>query len=151
MNQSTESTTPRVAIISASWHADIVHQARDSIITELGAGVSTETLSVPGAYEIPLHAKLLAKSGRYDAIIACGLVVDGGIYRHDFVASAVIQGLMQVQLDTEIPVFSVVLTPHQFHETATHQAFFHEHFVQKGQEAAQACRETLDSLRAIRG
>ena len=151
MNQSNDPSQPRVAIISASWHAEIVHQARDSIIAELGDSIHTETVSVPGAYEIPLHAKLLAKSGRFDAIVACGLVVDGGIYRHDFVATAVIDGLMQVQLETEVPVFSVVLTPHQFHEHATHLHFFHEHFVHKGKEAAAAVRQTLESLRAIKG
>jgi 6,7-dimethyl-8-ribityllumazine synthase len=106
---------------------------------------------VPGAYEIPLHVQLLAKSGRFDAIIACGLVVDGGIYRHDFVARAVIDGLMRVQLDTEVPVFSVVLTPHHFHEHDEHQRYFREHFVKKGIEAAQACQATLSSLRAITG
>ncbi|MHA7881394.1 MAG: 6,7-dimethyl-8-ribityllumazine synthase [Saccharospirillum sp.] len=154
MNQ-TETNPTRVAIISASWHTDIVHQARDAIVNSLqhpaSGGLITECLAVPGAYEIPLHAKLLAKSGRFDALIACGLVVDGGIYRHDFVANAVIHGLMQVQLECEVPVFSVVLTPHHFHEHAEHQTFFKEHFVKKGQEAADACRQTLASLKSIRG
>lgn len=154
MNQ-TQSNPARIAIISASWHTDIVHQARDAIVNSLqqpaSGGFVTECLDVPGAYEIPLHAKLLAKSGRFDAIIACGLVVDGGIYRHDFVANAVIHGLMQVQLDCEVPVFSVVLTPHHFHDHEEHRTFYTEHFVKKGQEAADACRQTLASLRSIKG
>lgn len=159
MNQS---STPRntdrhhtnVAVISASWHADIVDQASNTIESELkqaDTSMQVEHLRVPGAYEIPLHAKLLAKSGRFDAIIACALVVDGGIYRHDFVAQAVIDGLMRAQLDTEVPVFSVVLTPHHFHEHDEHQQYFREHFVKKGKEAARACHETLASLRAITG
>lgn len=153
MNQTYPIAT-RVAIISASWHPDIVGQATDAIVAEFQ---NTETLSVeieqftvPGAYEIPLHAKVLAETKRYDAIIACGLVVDGGIYRHDFVASAVIDGLMRVQLDTLVPVFSVVLTPHHFHDHAEHHRFYREHFVKKGTEAAQACRQTLTSLRALK-
>jgi 6,7-dimethyl-8-ribityllumazine synthase len=73
-------------------------------------------------------------------------VVDGGIYRHDFVASTVISGLMQVQLTTEVPVFSVVLTPHHFHEHDIHQTFFREHFLTKGAEAAQAVAKTLASF-----
>lgn len=64
-----------------------------------------------GAFEIPLHTRRLAESGSYDAIVAAGLVVDGGIYRHEFVAEAVIGGLMQVQLETGVPVISAVLTP----------------------------------------
>lgn len=80
------------------------------------------------------------------AIVAAGLVVDGGIYRHDFVAATVVQALMQVQLETDTPVFSVVLTPHHFHEHQTHRRFFHDHFRIKGAEAAQACAQTLASL-----
>src|SRR5690606_29533577 len=91
-------------------------------------------LEVPGAFEIPLHALRLAQSGQYEAIIACGFVVDGGIYRHEFVASAVINGLMQVQLQAGVPVFSAVLTPHNFHEDEDHMEFFSKHFVKKGTE-----------------
>jgi 6,7-dimethyl-8-ribityllumazine synthase len=91
----------RVALISSSWHSDIVAQSRNAVLAEL-AGVQVDQFEVPGAFEIPLHAKMLAQTGRYDAIIACGLVVNGGIYRHEFVASAVIAGLMRVQLDTGV-------------------------------------------------
>jgi len=107
-------------------------------------------IDVPGAFEIPLHAATLAKSGRFDAIVACGLVVDSGIYRHDFVATAVIDGLMRVQLDTEVPVFSCVLTPHHFHEHEEHRRYFSTHFVTKGGEAARACVNTVQSLRRVR-
>ena len=67
-------------------------------------------------------------------------VVDGGIYRHEFVADAVIGGLMRVQLDTGVPVISAVLTPHHFHEHETHRAFFFEHLETKGAEAAARLR-----------
>jgi 6,7-dimethyl-8-ribityllumazine synthase len=66
------------------------------------------------------------------------LVVDGGIYRHDFVAQAVVDGLMRASLDSGVPVLSVSLTPHHFQETAHHMAIYSEHFVTKGREAAQA-------------
>lgn len=144
---------PRVALIQASWHAEIVGQAREGFLAELARlGCATDAVqvfTVPGAFEIPLHAKKLAASGRFDAVVATGLVVDGGIYRHDFVATAVIDGLMRVQLDTEVPVFSVVLTPHHFHEHEQHQRYFHTHFVTKGAEAARACVMTLASLQQV--
>ena len=70
----------------------------------------------------------------------------GGIYRHDFVAHAVIDGLMRVQLDTGVPVISAVLTPHHFHEHAEHRRYFSEHFVVKGGEAARACLATVAAL-----
>ena len=104
---------------------------------------------MPGAFEIPLHLQRLARSGQYDALIACGLVVNSGIYRHEFVASAVIDALMRIQLDTGVPVFSVVLTPRDFHSHEEHQNFFRTHFITKGQEAAQACLATLDSLSTL--
>ncbi len=137
----------RVAVICASWHAHIVGQASQSLLAELARqGLPTsqvDVLHVPGAFEIPLLAQRLAQHGRHSAIVACGLVVDGGIYRHDFVASAVIDGLMRVQLDTGVPVFSCVLTPQAFHEHDEHQAFFARHFVTKGQEVARALVQTL--------
>ena len=82
----------------------------------------------------------------YSAVAAAAFVVDGGIYRHEFVAQTVIAALMQVQLATETPIFSVVLTPHHFHEHQVHQDFFGAHFRIKGQEAAEACVGTLESL-----
>lgn len=148
------SRDPRIAFIHATWHRDIVERARDSFIEEAARlGVDTRSvdiIEVPGAFEIPLHAKLIAQTGEYAAIVACGFVVDGGIYRHEFVADAVISGLMRVQLDTEVPVFSVVLTPQHFHEHEQHHRFFFDHFVVKGKEAARACVQTLASLTAIR-
>jgi 6,7-dimethyl-8-ribityllumazine synthase len=154
MTSSSSNTTPiRVAFIQATWHADIVNQARDGFLGEMARQnverSSIDVFELPGAFEIPLHAKKLAQSGKFDAIVACGLVVDGGIYRHDFVANAVIQGLMSVQLDTGVPVFSAVLTPHHFHSHDEHQQFFGDHFVQKGVEVARACLNTVESLRKL--
>jgi 6,7-dimethyl-8-ribityllumazine synthase len=144
---------PRVALISAGWHREIVLAGVTAMRAEFErCRVPPDQLlhvQVPGAFEIPLHAMRLARSGRVDAVIACALVVNGGIYRHEFVAAAVIDGLMRVQLDTDVPVFSAVLTPHDFHEHEVHQRFFREHFVTKGTEAAQACLQTLASLRQL--
>lgn len=153
-SQQAESRASRIAFVHSAWHQDIVEQARKGFAAEwktLGLDArSIDTFEVPGAFEIPLHAQLLAGTSRYLAIVAAGFVIDGGIYRHDFVADAVIKGLMQVQLETEVPVFSVVLTPHHFHSHADHQRFFHDHFRIKGREAAQACAATIKSLDAIR-
>ena len=143
----------RVAIISAGWHTDIVYQSRDAAhktLQEAGVPASRiDLFDVPGAFEIPLMAKRLANKKQYDAIIACALVVNGGIYRHEFVSSAVIDGLMRVQLDTEVPVFSVVLTPKDFHEHGDHLKFFSDHFVKKGAEAARACVATIAALHKL--
>ena len=154
MNQTPSFPSPAtVAIICAGWHQDIVHQARDAAVAEFERnGLPAAQIAhfeVPGAFEIPLLAQRLARSGRYDAIVACALVVNGGIYRHEFVTSAVIDGLMRVQLDTGVPVMSAVLTPRDFHEHEEHVDFFRAHFVKKGAEVAGACLRTMAQLRAL--
>ena len=140
----------RIAFIQSGWHADIVDEARKGFFAEMVRNGVPETLidrfEVPGAFEIPLQAKLLAKTWSYAAIVAAGIVVDGGVYRHEFVAETVIRALMQVQLETETPVFSAVLTPHHFHEHDTHRQFFRDHFKVKGEEVALACCQMMDLM-----
>ena len=130
-------THTRYAFIKANWHADIVRQALVGF-QQLVPADQIEVFDVPGAFEMPLQARNLAMTGRYQAVIAAALVVDGGIYRHDFVAQAVVDGLMRAGLDSGVPVLSVSLTPHHFHETDHHRNIFKSHFVQKGREAAEA-------------
>ncbi|TFW09356.1 6,7-dimethyl-8-ribityllumazine synthase [Oxalobacteraceae bacterium OM1] len=147
-------TQTRIAFVQSCWHRDIVDRSRDAFLAEMEKlGYPRERIDlyeVAGAFEIPLHAKLLARSGRYAAIVGAGLVVNGGIYRHEFVAQAVISGLMQVQLETDVPVLSAVLTPHHFHGHEEHHAFFHEHFVVKGQEAAHACADIVGKVSRLK-
>ncbi|WP_163848838.1 6,7-dimethyl-8-ribityllumazine synthase [Pseudooceanicola aestuarii] len=130
-------TLARYAFVKANWHSDIVDRALDGFLRIIPAE-QVDVYDVPGAFEMPLVARDLAATGRYAAIACAAFVVDGGIYRHDFVAAAVVEGLMRAGMDTGVPVLSVSLTPHQYQETAHHDAIFRAHFVQKGEEAAQA-------------
>lgn len=133
--------SPKFAFIKAGWHADIVDQALAGFrekLAEIAPDAVVEVFGVPGAFEMPLLAQKLAATGEYDAVAAAALVVDGGIYRHDFVAQAVVSGLMEAGLKTGIPVLSVSLTPHHFQPTEEHVGFFRAHFVKKGHEAAEA-------------
>ena len=75
--------------------------------------------------------------------------MDGGIYRHDFVAQAVVNGLMQAGLETGVPILSVSLTPHHYQETDHHNRIYREHFVTKGREAAEAAL-SMTALQADR-
>src|ERR1700722_20019795 len=92
----------RVAFVQSAWHREVVEECRIAFLDEIEArGIERariDLFEVPGSFEIPLHAQLLAKTRRYTAIVAAGLVVDGGIYRHEFVADTVIKALMDVQL-----------------------------------------------------
>ncbi len=156
MNQSMTDNQSQnlVAFVKARWHADIVDQCHGAFEAELGrlsdGRLGVEAFEVPGAFEIPLLARDLARSGRYRAIVGSAFVVNGGIYRHEFVAETVVGALMQVQMETDLPVFSTVLTPHNFHESEEHRRFFHEHFRVKGREAAAACVAMLAARESVK-
>lgn len=145
----------KIAFIRARWHSEIVDQAFEGFKAQAAElGFSAENIVVfdaPGAFEIPFLAKVIAENQTVDAIVGAAWVVDGGIYRHDFVASAVVDGLMQVQLSTGVPVFSVSLTPHQYQETAFHNETYIRHMYAKGQEAAKAVAAQLQVLASIQG
>ncbi|MGO7585884.1 6,7-dimethyl-8-ribityllumazine synthase [Rhizobium ruizarguesonis] len=130
-------TPTRYAFIKASWHADIVDRALDGF-HQLVPPEQVDVFDVPGAFEMPLLSRDLAATGRYAAVVAAAFVVDGGIYRHEFVAQAVVDGLMRAGMDTGVPVLSVSLTPHQYQETEHHKQIYRAHFVEKGREAAKA-------------
>lgn len=130
-------TQTRYAFIKANWHSEIVEQALAGFCELIPPG-QVDVFDVPGAFEMPLLARDLAKTGKYAAVVAAALVVDGGIYRHEFVAQAVVDGLMRAGMDSGIPVLSVSLTPHHFRETEHHLQIYRSHFVEKGREAARA-------------
>lgn len=76
-------------------------------------GVSDDDITlawVPGAYEIPLIAKKMSKSGKYDAVICLGAVIRGATSHYDYVCNEVSKGIAQVSLESEIPVLFGVLT-----------------------------------------
>jgi len=143
----------KIAYVQAAWHAEITDRCKHAFTAELAKRGYDERnvdfFSAPGSLEIPLMAKKLAKTGKYAAVCFSGLVVDGGIYRHDFVAQAVLQGIVQTSLETELPILSAVLTPHHFHEHAVHEDFFREHMVTKGKELASACLSIMENLAAV--
>lgn len=139
--------TLKIAFIKAHWHADIVNQVFKGFEADMASQsrkVAISVYDVPGAFEMPLLAKKLGETGRFDAIVAAALVVNGGIYRHEFVAQAVVTGLMDAQMATGVPTFSVSLTPHHFHDSEVHHDFYFDHFLKKGAEAANAVRMVAD-------
>ncbi|PWR00684.1 6,7-dimethyl-8-ribityllumazine synthase [Leucothrix pacifica] len=137
----------RICFIHATWHSDLVNNLKNHFLErsatyQLSAD-QVDMVAVPGSLEIPLQAKLRLKTGRYDAVVVAGLVTDGGIYRHEFVAQAVLDSIMQLQMEFETPIVYAVLTPHHFHDHAAHEGFFAEHMKEKGVETAEALYKTL--------
>src|SRR5262249_61944024 len=83
-----------IAYIQASWHTEITDHCKEAFLTEIAAhGCRVELFSAPGSLEIPLMAKRLAKTGRYAAVCASGLVVHGGIYRPEVGGPAGLPGI----------------------------------------------------------
>ena len=142
----------QLAIIQSCWHKDIVDQFRlsfvDQISTLIDDTVSTEIIEAPGVVEIPLLTKLAAQSRQYDAIVVTGLIVDHGVYRHEFVAQSVMDSIMGIQLASEVPVIYGILTAQDFMSEGREQFFF-DHFKVKGLEAANACAKTLVNVRKL--
>ncbi|MSP22761.1 MAG: 6,7-dimethyl-8-ribityllumazine synthase [Dehalococcoidia bacterium] len=145
----------KIAYVQAGWHQEITDGCKESFFEEIArhghAAADIEIFTVPGSLEIPLVAKRLAESRRFAAICASGLVVDGGIYRHEFVAQAVLNGIVQVSLETGVPVLSAVLTPQHFQEHEAHLRFFKEHMHVKGAELGSACAAMIKTLATLPG
>lgn len=138
----------KIAIIKAGWHTEMVDSAEKSFRAAMEkAGfpkTSIDTFEMPGSLEIPLAGKKLLESG-YDIAVGIGFIVNGGIYRHEFVAQAVVDGIVNASLQTGKPFLSVALTPITFTEgNPHHEKFFVDHMVIKGQEAAEACLSMLE-------
>ena len=74
------------------------------------AGKDVDVVHVPGAFELPLTAKKLAKTGRYDALIAIGCVIRGETSHYDYVCSETARGLQLAQMDSGVPIMFCVLT-----------------------------------------
>ena len=88
----------------------LVEGAHDAIARHGGSLDNVENFWVPGAFEIPLIAKKLAESGKYDAVICLGAVIRGGTPHFDYVAGEAAKGIGQAGLQTGVPVIFGILT-----------------------------------------
>lgn len=104
----------KLALISSKFNSDITEKLKSGAIQAfVDQGGQKEQLSfyeVPGAFELPLVAKRVAKTKKYDAILCLGAVIKGETAHFEYVASATIQGINKVSIETEIPILSGVLT-----------------------------------------
>lgn len=102
------------AIVLARWNefigGKLLHGARDALLRHEVRDEDIDLIWAPGAFEIPLVAKRLAVTGRYDAIICLGAVIRGATPHFDYVASEVSKGIANVGLETGVPVIFGVLT-----------------------------------------
>ena len=95
-----------VGIVRATWNPDVVERLAAGTqrgLSELGVTETTE-VTVPGCFEIPLAAKLLAETGQVDAIVTIGAVIRGETTHYELVSEGAAQGAMAAQLTTGIPI-----------------------------------------------
>ncbi len=104
----------RFALIVSRFNDFIVRKlmegAVDALVRHGAEEKNLEVIKVPGAFEIPLVAKKLARSGKYDAVICLGAVIRGATPHFEYVAAEVSKGIAAVNLETEVPVTFGVLT-----------------------------------------
>jgi len=84
--------------------------ANDALVRHGVAAEDVDVAWVPGAFEIPLVAEKLASSGRYDAVVALGVVIRGGTPHFEYIAAEVSKGVAKISLDTGVPVMFGVIT-----------------------------------------
>jgi 6,7-dimethyl-8-ribityllumazine synthase len=124
----------------------LLEGAIDCIIRHGGSKENIDIVKVPGSFEIPLTAKKLAKSGKYDAVICLGAVIRGSTPHFDYVANEVTKGIAQVSLETEVPISYGILTTDTI-EQAVERAG--TKMGNKGFDAAMVAIEMANVLKSI--
>ena len=142
----------RIGIVVARFNEFITDKLLGGAVDGLKSHEVSEDLIdvawVPGAFEIPLAAKAMAESGKYDAVICLGAVIRGATSHYDYVCSEVSKGVAQVALQSGLPVMFGVLTTdtiEQAIERAGSKAG------NKGFDCATGAIEMINLLRGIRG
>jgi 6,7-dimethyl-8-ribityllumazine synthase len=137
----------KIGIVMSRFSENICDGLRDACLRELAVlGVSAadvQLASVPGALEIPLVLQTMAKSGRFDALVAIGAVIRGETYHFELVANESGSGVSRVALDCAIPVANAVLTTEDDDQALVRME-------EKGRDAARVAVEMARLQQALR-
>lgn len=138
-----------VAIIASSWH-DVVMDAliANAVGTCKEAGADVTLVRVPGSFELGVAALRAARTGRFDAIVALGVIIRGGTPHFEFVSSATTEALNRVSLDTGVPVGFGVLTCDDEAQAIARAGLPHSS-ENKGREAAEAALVMVREFRSL--
>jgi 6,7-dimethyl-8-ribityllumazine synthase len=137
----TSANTGRFLIIVARFNDMITRcllTGAEDVFKESGLAEVTETIWVPGCFEIPAVAAKAARSGRYSAIITLGAVIRGETPHFDFVAGECARGVMDVSVETGVPVIFGVLTTNTVEQALNRSGI---KYGNKGRDAASAAIE----------
>ncbi|MEA2108299.1 MAG: 6,7-dimethyl-8-ribityllumazine synthase [Pseudomonadota bacterium] len=140
----------RIAVVISRFNSFITERLLEGALDALQRhGVdpdSCQVYRIPGAFETPLVAKKLAKSGKFDGIICLGAVIKGDTPHFDYVSAEVSKGIAQTSLETELPIAFGILTTNNV-EQAIERAGTKSG--NKGWDAAVSLLETIDLLHNI--
>ena len=152
LQASRQASGRRFAIVVSSFNKEITDgllRGAHATLMEAGANSADATIvHVPGAFEIPLAARRLATSERYDAVVCLGCLVKGDTMHFEYIAEAVSHGIMAVSADTGVPVTFGVLTTLTEDQAVARAA---DGPGNKGREAALAAVEMVSIVEAIDG
>jgi 6,7-dimethyl-8-ribityllumazine synthase len=141
----------RIAIVVSRFNDDVTRRllrgAREALQKHGVAEEEIDVFWVPGSLELPVTALALAEKGEHDAIVALGAVIRGETFHFEIVSTQAAQGLMQVQLDTGVPIAFGVLTTEDRDQALARSGPTNN----KGADAAEAAIETANLLREIQG
>jgi len=144
------SAQARFAIVMSRFNEEVCHGLRRgslSYLNEMGLKESQiDLFEAPGAFETPLIAQKLAKTGRYDGVICLGCVIKGDTAHFEFISLGTSMGIMQAMLQTETPIAFGILTTYTDEQA---EARSRDNAENKGREAAAACFETASLLLKI--
>ena len=141
----------RVAVVAARFNEDIVNELLAGCVRRIGELKLDESRvdvhRVPGAFELPLAAKLLARTKRFNAVICLGCVIRGDTPHFDYVAGECARGVQRVALDEAVPVIFGVLTTDTEEQARDRAGGKHGH---AGERAADAAAEMIALAAQVR-
>lgn len=145
----------KIGIAVARWNDAITRRLLRGALEELnmrgGDDADVDVVWVPGAFEIPLTAKVMAATGRYEAIVTLGCVIRGDTAHFEYVAGPAAEGVLRAQLDTDVPVIFGVLTVEDRHQALVRSVVDADYEGDnKGSEAVETALEMIEALEAIR-
>ncbi len=140
----------RVAIIRTSYHQDLndnlEKHCRETLIDHGVSVVNIQTFVAPGSWEIPLVAKAIAQSKKFDAIVTLGIIVKGETYHFEMIANECVRALMQLSLEYTVPIALEVLAVFDKKQAQERAG---DNNKNKGIEAATAVLKSLETLKRI--
>jgi 6,7-dimethyl-8-ribityllumazine synthase len=142
-------TPIRLAIVTSRFNEEVTGGLKKGVFQILADKYITtyHEFDAPGAFEIPLIAKALAQSSKFDGVICLGCVIKGDTAHFEFISLGATLGIQQTSLETGVPIAFGILTTYTDAQAEVRSA---DDAHNKGREAALACIETIETLRAIK-